>query len=251
MELSPFALRKVKKELFDLKKGDFFGHLAPVRGCYSRLRGYLFGPPHSPYEGGRFALRVTIPAGYPSKPPSVRFVTWVWHPNVHHRTGDVCVDFLSEKWDSRISLRTLLISLQSLLAVPNADDPLDLVAARQMKQDYIMFFRSARWWTARFAKGLTNTDPELEDKLKRMEELGFESNMAVVLLTKNNWEVPVIGPQSFVWLACNTCILSISFDHLYLCILAIGSSISQWLKLVTLYDIWSVSAGWPTTSLSC
>ena len=35
---------------------------------------------------------------YPLAPPSLRFVTPVFHPNVHGRTGEVCLDILKEAW---------------------------------------------------------------------------------------------------------------------------------------------------------
>ena len=43
------------------------------------------GPPDSPYEGGKFRLRLEIPSGYPMQPPRVTFVTRVCHPNVHFK----------------------------------------------------------------------------------------------------------------------------------------------------------------------
>lgn len=35
------------------------------------LRGYITGPPDTPYEGGRFHLEMNIPETYPFSPPKV------------------------------------------------------------------------------------------------------------------------------------------------------------------------------------
>lgn len=32
--------------------------------------------------GGTFELSITVPASYPTKPPSMQFKTKIWHPNV-------------------------------------------------------------------------------------------------------------------------------------------------------------------------
>ena len=73
------------------------------------------GPPDSPYEGGTFALLVTFPRDYPFKPPSVKFETRIFHPNIN-LTGDVCLDTLSSQWAAGISMAqvSILCSLKVL-----------------------------------------------------------------------------------------------------------------------------------------
>ena len=77
------------------------------------------GPPDSPYEGGTFALLVTFPRDYPFKPPSVKFETRIFHPNIN-QTGDVCLDTLSSQWAAGISMAqvSILCFLQVLEASP-------------------------------------------------------------------------------------------------------------------------------------
>ena len=41
----------------------------------------VFGPDETPWEGGVFSLRLTFTDQYPDRPPRVRFVSDVFHPN--------------------------------------------------------------------------------------------------------------------------------------------------------------------------
>lgn len=54
---------------------------------------HLQGPAETPFEHGSFQLAIVVPDSYPLVPPNVRFVTRVFHPNVHFK---VCsLPFLS------------------------------------------------------------------------------------------------------------------------------------------------------------
>ena len=68
-------------------------------------------------------------ADYPFKAPSVRFETACFHPNVDQH-GNICLDILKEKWSAAYSVRTVLLSIQSLLGEPNNDSPLNAYAAK-------------------------------------------------------------------------------------------------------------------------
>ena len=42
----------------------------------------IFGPPGTLYQGGYFKALIRFPGDYPYSPPSFKFVTRIWHPNV-------------------------------------------------------------------------------------------------------------------------------------------------------------------------
>eukprot|EP00850_Spirogloea_muscicola_P010775 SM000064S19797 [mRNA] locus=s64:538478:539601:+ [translate_table: standard] len=44
------------------------------------------GPGDTPYAGGVFQLSLAVPEQYPLVPPQARFVTKVFHPNVHFKS---------------------------------------------------------------------------------------------------------------------------------------------------------------------
>ena len=163
----------------------------PTVGSHNKLSHYgaLAGP--SPlltqgaqgtaYEGLTFRLSLKFTSEYPFKPPSVRFDTPCFHPNVDTH-GNICLDILKEKWSGEwqgclnrlwrrrcraltslfrtsnvprsvpaavsiepvpcaralllllhaaaYSVKTVLQSIQSLLADPNVDSPLNAHAAK-------------------------------------------------------------------------------------------------------------------------
>ena len=100
----------------------------------------------------------TIP-GYPYQSPTVKFTTPCFHPNVDSH-GNICLDILKEKWSAlyevvlktvfntstwlycgfcwaeldcswlkNLQVRTILLSIQSLLGEPNNESPLNTHAA--------------------------------------------------------------------------------------------------------------------------
>lgn len=55
-----------------------------------------------------------------------------------------------------MTLRTVLLSLQALLAAAEPDDPQDAVVAQQYKEKHHIFERTARHWTKAYAGGKRN-----------------------------------------------------------------------------------------------
>lgn len=52
-----------------------------------------------------------------------------------------------------MTLRTVLLSLQALMASPEPNDPQDAVVAKQYKENEDMFKLTAKHWTATYAGG--------------------------------------------------------------------------------------------------
>jgi hypothetical protein len=77
----------------------------------------------------------------------MRFATKVWHPNISSASGAICLDILRDAWSPALTLKTALLSLQSLLASPVPDDPQDAVVAKQYKSDHDEWARTAKMWT--------------------------------------------------------------------------------------------------------
>ncbi|KAE8704728.1 Ubiquitin-conjugating enzyme E2 2 [Hibiscus syriacus] len=43
----------------------------------------IFGPDDTPWDGGTFKLTLQFTEDYPNKPPTVRFVSRMFHPNIY------------------------------------------------------------------------------------------------------------------------------------------------------------------------
>lgn len=57
-------------------------HIEVVNDDLFNIKGHINGPKNSPFEGGVFKIEAKIPKNYPFSPPSVKFVTRIWHPNI-------------------------------------------------------------------------------------------------------------------------------------------------------------------------
>ena len=99
------------------------------------LKGKIFGPSDTPYEGGKFKLNITVLDSYPFNPPKIKFETKIWLPNISSVTGAICLDILKDQWAAAMKLRTVLLSIQALVASPEPDDPQDAVVFNQVFQD--------------------------------------------------------------------------------------------------------------------
>jgi peroxin-4 len=111
-------------------------------------RGWIRGPPDTPYEGGQFELSIDIPKRYPLQPPTVVFVTKVFHPNVHWRSGEICIDLLKTTWSAVYTLQAVCRSIAALLACPEASSPLNCDAGNLIRNGDMRGFNSlARMYT--------------------------------------------------------------------------------------------------------
>ncbi|XP_014485113.1 PREDICTED: ubiquitin-conjugating enzyme E2-22 kDa isoform X2 [Dinoponera quadriceps] len=159
-----------------------------VNDSLTELKGEIAGPPDTPYEGGNFVLEINVPETYPFNPPKVRFITKIWHPNISSVTGAICLDILKDQWAAAMTLRTVLLSLQALLSAAEPDDPQDAVVAKQYKEHPEMFRQTATHWTFVYAGGPAKI-PDLDDKIRRLTDMGIEEHSARVALSSYNWDL--------------------------------------------------------------
>ena len=94
----------------------------------------LTGPPSTPYAGGTFHLSLIFPTTYPFKPPAIKFVTPIYHPNVKTDTGDICADLISEGWGPTLNVKHCAQLLKTMLENPEPDHPLEAEIAQLRKE---------------------------------------------------------------------------------------------------------------------
>ncbi|KAF2361642.1 Ubiquitin-conjugating enzyme E2 [Trinorchestia longiramus] len=146
----------------------------------------IYGPPDTLYQGGYFKAHMRFPMDYPYSPPSVRFLTKVWHPNVYEN-GDLCISILHppvddpqsgelpcERWNPTQNVRTVLLSVISLLNEPNTYSPANVDAS-------VMYRRF---------KDSKGSDKEYENIIRKQVSLSrkeAENDGVVVPLTQEDY----------------------------------------------------------------
>lgn len=145
--------KRIAKELEDVKRDQLSGVTLDMAedDDLSHLKGTFLGPPGTPYEGGLFEVDIKIPVEYPFKPPIMKFDTRIYHPNISSQTGAICLDILKDAWTPILTLKSSLISLQSLLQSPEPTDPQDAQVAKIYLTDPKKFAETAANWTKIYA----------------------------------------------------------------------------------------------------
>ncbi|KAL0680050.1 hypothetical protein Bca4012_008031 [Brassica carinata] len=92
-------------------------------------KGAIKGSIETVFEGTEYRLSLSFSNDYPFKPPKIKFQTTCFHPN-DDVYGNICLDILQNKWSSAYDVRTILLSIQSLLGEPNISSPLNTQAAQ-------------------------------------------------------------------------------------------------------------------------
>lgn len=136
MAESQSTTKRLQTELMQLMTSS-----APGISAFPSAEGNLLswtatieGPNETPYSGLNLKLDFTFPSNYPYAPPTVLFITPIYHPNVDF-SGRICLDILKDKWTAAYNIQTILLSLQSLLGEPNNASPLNAEAAELWDND--------------------------------------------------------------------------------------------------------------------
>ncbi|KAF8058086.1 UBC7 [Scenedesmus sp. PABB004] len=144
-----YATSLLKKQLRELTKNPVDGFSAGLVDDSNLFEWALtiIGPPDTLYEGGFFNARLTFPKDYPNSPPTCRFTSEMWHPNVY-ADGRVCISILhnpgddpngyetaAERWSPAQSVESIVISIIAMLSSPNDESPANVDAAKQWRDD--------------------------------------------------------------------------------------------------------------------
>jgi ubiquitin-conjugating enzyme E2 A len=103
----------------------------------------IYGPKDSPFENGVFDIKLSFDNDYPVKPPSVKFLSKMFHPNIY-RDGFICIDILQSEWSPAQNVRTILLSILSLLTDPNPSSPANSDASKLFMNDYTEYCKRVK-----------------------------------------------------------------------------------------------------------
>jgi len=124
------ARKRLMRDLNKLHKDGLQGvSAAPNENDIMSWTAVIFGPEDTQWQGGTFTLEVKFTEEFPTKPPHVRFVSRMFHPNVYNN-GEICLDILQNQWSPIYDISAILTSVQSLLCDPNPNSPANSEAAQ-------------------------------------------------------------------------------------------------------------------------
>jgi ubiquitin-conjugating enzyme E2 A len=142
------AVRRLQRDLAELVD-DAHIVAGPIDDDMFHWDAVITGPEATPWEGAMLRLLLTFAPTYPQEPPEVKFATaGVFHPNVY-ADGRICLDLLKTAWSPTTGVRSLLISIQSLLADPNPASPANPEAAEVYQKDRATYNARVREFAAR------------------------------------------------------------------------------------------------------
>jgi ubiquitin-conjugating enzyme E2 A len=107
---------------------------SPVADNVMTWNAVIIGPADTPFEDGTFRLVMHFEEAYPNKPPGVKFISQMFHPNVYG-TGELCLDILQNRWSPTYDVAAILTSIQSLLNDPNTSSPANVEASNLYKEN--------------------------------------------------------------------------------------------------------------------
>jgi ubiquitin-conjugating enzyme E2 A len=142
--MSTIARRRLINDFKRLEQEEANGiFAAPQENNIMCWEAVIFGPEETQWEGGSFKLILEFSEEYPNKPPNVKFITNIFHPNVY-ADGRICLDILTNQWSPIYDVHTILTSIQSLLSDPNPNSPANAEAARLYTENIQEYYKKVK-----------------------------------------------------------------------------------------------------------
>ena len=195
------ALKSIQKQLNDFNKD-------PPPNCSGgplnnddmfHWQASIIGPSDSPYEGGIFFLDIHFSVDTPFKPPKIKFLTKIYHPNINSK-GSISLDILMDQWCPALTIGKVLLSISSLLTDPNPDDPLVDEIALQYKSNRYQYYYTARQWAVKYANALDRNHEfyylEGKDRINyELDHIKYDSKYSVYKLSSLKLKAIIVEPK--------------------------------------------------------
>jgi len=146
------------KQLKELKRNPVFGISVGLVDDANVFEWQIVmvGPENTLFEGGVFNAVMSFPREFPTLPPSLRFTTELWHPNIYP-DGRVCISILhppgedrfsdekaEERWLPVRTVESILLSVVAMLSDPNDSSPANVDAAKQWRENRDEFSKKVK-----------------------------------------------------------------------------------------------------------
>ena len=138
----------ISADLID--ESDMFEWMAEIKGSEATA-----------YESGIFQIKIKFPKENPFKRPLIRFLTKIFHANIHI-DGEICCESLKNMWSPASPIIEILTEIINLLKSPNYNTchlygyPIDLVDRCYKNRDYDNYKQIANEWTVKYTNCVYN-----------------------------------------------------------------------------------------------
>ncbi|GBN10234.1 Ubiquitin-conjugating enzyme E2 D2B [Araneus ventricosus] len=113
------ALRRMYHELLNLLSNPPVHYsIRPELEDLFLWRATLMGPSDSPYEGGKSEVTIRFTQRYPVRPPKVKFITQIYHPNVCSK-GRIGLDILQDSWRPTLTIPDIMMAIRAMMSQPD------------------------------------------------------------------------------------------------------------------------------------
>uniref|UniRef100_A0A8C5RHU9 E2 ubiquitin-conjugating enzyme n=1 Tax=Laticauda laticaudata TaxID=8630 RepID=A0A8C5RHU9_LATLA len=147
------AAKRVAKELAAIKKLGLqcFQNIQEDKTNILLWKGLLV-PDNPPYNKGAFWIEINFPCEYPFKPPTIRFKTKIYHPNVDEM-GKFCLPIISaENWQLNTKIDQVILALIELVNNPQITPPMRPGVVKEFIEDHEKFLSRAEDHTCNFSE---------------------------------------------------------------------------------------------------
>ncbi|XP_062437443.1 ubiquitin-conjugating enzyme E2 U [Rhea pennata] len=136
------ARRLLGREYREHRAARLFGIFArPVNDNFLEWLAEVQGLKDSLWEGAVLQLSLTYSEKYNDVPPTVKFNTIPFHPNVDQYSGRPCIDFLDnpEQWKETLTISNILLAIQVMLSNPVTENAVNMEAAEMLKNNMPLY----------------------------------------------------------------------------------------------------------------
>ena len=103
------AIRSILNEIKQLKKKPLEDiEVIVSEDDLTSIYAIITGPKDTPFEAGRFKIKLSLGSEFPKVPPKGYFITKIFHPNVSEK-GEICVNTLKKDWKEDLGIQHILI----------------------------------------------------------------------------------------------------------------------------------------------